>query len=200
VALTFGADDQQHRNCTPEGVEMNPILVTSRVAARRILAASLLASAAAVALPVVAMPMGGMGQHGGHGMHGGMHGGMGGQFSERMLAAVDATPEQRAQIRQIMDAARKDLQGSQDSRRALRQEAMRVFSQPNVDANAVEALRQKQLAQHDQASRRMSQAMLDAARVLTPEQRQKLSQRMERGRQMMERHRMERRSLDAPKG
>ncbi len=179
---------------------MNPILVTSRGLARRILAAGLLASAAAVALPVVAMPMGGMGpQGGGHGMHGGPHG-MGGQFGERMLAAVDATPEQRAQIRQIMDAARKDLQGSQDARRALRQETMRVFSQPNVDANAVEALRQRQLAQHDQASRRMSQAMLDAARVLTPEQRQKLTQRMERGRQMMERHRMERRSLDVPKG
>lgn len=177
---------------------MNTILVCGR----RLLATGLLAGAAAVALPAAAMPMGGMGgmgHGGGHGMHGGPRG-MGGHFGERMLAAVDATPEQRAQIRQIMDAARKDLQGTQDARRALRQEAMRVFSQPNVDASAVEALRQKQLAQHEQASRRMSQAMLDAARVLTPEQRQKLAQRMERGRQMMERHRMERRSLDAPKG
>jgi protein CpxP len=54
---------------------------------------------------------------------------------------------------------------------------MQVFTAPNVDANAAEALRQQMLAQHDQVSRRMLTAMLDISRVLTPEQRARLAAR-----------------------
>ena len=50
---------------------------------------------------------------------------------------------------------------------------MTLFAQPTVDAAALEALRQKQMAMHDAASKRMMQAMLDVAQVLTPEQRKK---------------------------
>jgi protein CpxP len=57
-------------------------------------------------------------------------------------------------------------------------------------------LRQKMLAQHDQTSKRISQAMLDASRVLTPEQRQQLVERMKSRRDLMERHHRERRQLD----
>jgi Spy/CpxP family protein refolding chaperone len=162
------------------------------------LAVAVLAVAGAAALPVLAQPMGGMMQA--RGMHGGPGGGMPMMhMSERMLDAVKATPEQRTQIRQIMDGARKDMQAQQESRRALRDEAMRIFTQPNVDANAVEALRQKRLAQHDQASKRMTQAMLEASRVLSPEQRKQLADTMQTRRQMMERHMQERRALEAPK-
>jgi len=167
----------------------------------RWLATVLVAGAAALAGPVLAQPMDGPGM-------GAMHGGPAriGEgrgpielFSPRVLDAVGATPEQRAQIRQILQSARQDLRGQREARQALRQEALRAFSQPNIDANAVEALRQKQLAQHELVSRRMTQAMLDASRVLTPQQRQQIAERAERGRQMLERHRRERQSLDAPK-
>ena len=66
-------------------------------------------------------------------------------------------------------------------------------------ARAVEQVRQKMLAQHDQASKRRMQAMVDAARVLTPEQRKQLAERMSQRRDMMERHQHERRALEAPK-
>ena len=56
---------------------------------------------------------------------------------------------------------------------------------------AAESLRQQMMAQHDQASRRVTQAMLDVARVLTPEQRAKLGERM-RERQAIMKDRMER--------
>jgi Spy/CpxP family protein refolding chaperone len=39
--------------------------------------------------------------------------------------------------------------------------------------------------------------MVDAARVLTPEQRRQLAERMAQRRSMMERHERERRALDA---
>jgi Spy/CpxP family protein refolding chaperone len=76
---------------------------------------------------------------------------------------------------------------------------MATMAQPNIDAGAVEQIRQKMLAQHDQASKRRMQAMVDAARVLTPEQRKQLSERMAQRGDMMERHHRERRALEAPK-
>ncbi len=167
-----------------------------------------------VAAPTAALAQG----HGAHGGHAGMmagghgpghhargqegHGGMGfmggPRQMARMLDAVEATPEQRQQIRGILDAARRDLKAQRESGKALRDQARQVFTQPNVDANAAEALRQQMLARHDQSSRRMMQAMLEVSRVLTPEQRQKLGQRMDRAREMMQRHRAERESLQRP--
>lgn len=173
---------------------------------------------AMVAAPSATLAQG-QGPHGGPGGHAGMmagghgpagpgarghegHGGMGfmggPRQMARMLDVVEATPEQRQQIRGILDAARRDLQAQRESGKALRDQARQVFTQPNVDANAAEALRQQMLARHDQSSRRMMQAMLDVSRVLTPEQRQKLAQRMDRAREMMQRHRAERESLQRP--
>jgi Spy/CpxP family protein refolding chaperone len=123
-----------------------------------------------------------------------------GRMLERMLDQVGATADQRTQIRAITDAAAADLRALQESGRTLRAESLQLFAQPNVDASAIEAQRQKMLQQHDQVSRRMTQAMLDVSRVLTPEQRAQWVERMSERRQMMERHQRERRQLDAPRG
>ncbi len=132
------------------------------------------------------------------GPHGGGHGGMMG-MAPRMLDAVNATPDQRAQIKQIMDAAHADMKAQHDAGRALHQQAMQIFTQPTVDANAAEGVRQQMLAQHDRASKRMMQAMLDVSRVLTPDQRKQLADKMAQRKSMMERHMQERRALDQPK-
>jgi Spy/CpxP family protein refolding chaperone len=171
-----------------------------------LLVSSLLVGGAALsALAVHAQPMqpGGPGSHEGHRSHmmGGHPGGgdMGMKMSGRMLELVKATPEQRAQIQKIMDGARTDLQAQREAGKGLRGEFMAAMAQPNIDAGAVEQIRQKMLAQHDQASKRRMQAMVDAARVLTPEQRKQLSERMAQRGDMMERHHRERRALEAPK-
>ena len=171
-----------------------------------LLVSSLLVGGAALsALAVHAQPMqpGGPGGHEGHRGHmmGGPHGGgdMGMKMSGRMLDLVKATPEQRAQIQKIMDGARTDLQAQREAGKGLRGQLMQTMAQTNIDANAVEQVRQKMLAQHDQASKRRMQAMVDAARVLTPEQRKQLSERMAQRGDMMERHHRERRALEAPK-
>jgi Spy/CpxP family protein refolding chaperone len=165
----------------------------------------LVGGAALSALAVHAQPMqpGGPGGHEGHRGHmmGGPHGGgdMGMKMSGRMLDLVKATPEQRAQIQKIMDGARTDMQAQREAGKGLRGEFMAAMAQPNIDAGAVEQIRQKMLAQHDQASKRRMLAMVDAARVLTPEQRKQLSERMAQRGDMMERHHRERRALEAPK-
>ncbi|MBX3635836.1 MAG: Spy/CpxP family protein refolding chaperone [Rubrivivax sp.] len=156
-------------------------------------AAAALALGAGLAVTASAHPGEGPGRQGQPGMHA-MHAGMGGHgmhgagLGGRALDAVGATDEQKAQVRQIMDAARKDLQGQHEAGRALREQMRTLLAQPSVDANAVEALRQQMQAHREQASRRMTQAMVEASRVLTPEQRQAMAehakQREERMQQM----------------
>lgn len=131
----------------------------------------------------------------GYGMEGGF-GMRGGRGMDRALTAVGVSADQKAKIRQIMQAARTDLAAQRDARWKLHEQMRALFSAPSIDAGAVEGLRQQMLAQHDAASKRMTQAMLDAARVLTPEQRKALADRMAQRRAMMQRQRAERQSLD----
>ena len=185
-----------------------PLLRSTASGLPRLILSTVLVGAAALSAAVVhaqPMPPGGPGAHrqammgGDHGHHGHHGGGMDMKWSGRMLEAVKATPEQRSQIQKIMEGARTDLQVQREAGKALRGQLMQTMAQPNIDANAVEQVRQKMLAQHDQASKRRLQAMVDAANVLTPEQRKQLAERMSQRGDMMERHHRERRALEAPK-
>lgn len=97
---------------------------------------------------------------------------------DRMLDGLGATDAQRGQIKQIAAAAASDLKVQVEAGRGLHQRALQAFTAPTVDAAAVEQVRQQMLQQHDQISRRVTQAMLDVARVLTPEQRARLGERI----------------------
>ena len=145
----------------------------------------------------------GMGRmhHGGGGMDGMMFGGSPdrmGRMIDRMLDGLNASDAQRAQIKQIAAAAGADLKTQAQAGQALRQRSMQAFTAPNVDAAAVEQVRQQMLQQHDQMSRRMTQAMLDVARVLTPEQRAKIGERM-RDRQARMEERRQREQREPPR-
>jgi periplasmic protein CpxP/Spy len=173
----------------------------ARPAFAALLATASLVAAATLSQPALAMPGGHGGPHGE--MHGGMRGGMAMPFANpqmagRLLDSVNATPEQRTQIKALADAAQRDLQAERSAGRQLREQAMTLFAQPTVDARAAEALRQQMLARQDAASKRMTQFMLDVSRVLTPEQRQRLTERMAKRHDMMERHQRERRQLERP--
>lgn len=139
--------------------------------------------AAALAVPLAlgagvavhAMP----GGHGGPGHP--HHGGPGygpAPMAGRMLDAVDASEAQRKQIRAIMDAAFTELKPQHDALRQLHQDSRQLFAAATLDTAAIEAKRQQMQAQHEAISKRMSRAMVDAAQVLSPEQRAKLAERM----------------------
>ena len=164
---------------------------------RNALMVGVLAVASAFTLTAWAHDGGGFGgRHGGQGMSGMM----GGRMIERVLDRVNATPDQRAQIKKIGEAAFADMKTRREAGKALREQGLKVFTAPNVDATAVEALRQQQMAHHDQASRRISQALLESSRVLTPEQRKQMADEMAKRGSMMKRHMQERQQLDgAPK-
>jgi periplasmic protein CpxP/Spy len=151
-------------------------------------AALLVAVLGTVTLSAWAMP----GSHGGPGM-GMMFGGRG---MERMLDSVNASAEQRTQIKAIAERTMADMKTQREAGKGLREQMLKAFAQPTVDANAVEALRAQMLQQHDQSSRRMTQAMIEVSRVLTPEQRKQLADRAAQRGEMMERHMNERRTLE----
>lgn len=177
---------------------VNPSASPRVQGAKRMLVGLIVAVSGSLALSAWAQPApGGPGGH--HGPRGGF-GGPGffmgnpehaGRMIDRMLDGLNATEAQRTQIKQIAQSAASDLRAQHESARGLHEQAMALFSAPVVDARAVETLRQQQLAQHDQTSKRMTQAMLDISNVLTPEQRVKLAERMKKRADMM-RERMNR--------
>ena len=125
----------------------------------------------------------------GHGHH--MHGGweqmdpeVMGKRIEAMtalrLAEIDATTEQKSRIAAIMKAAANDLSPLRGQGRDLRRKSMQLLAAPTIDRAQLEAVRAQQIQLHETASRRMLQARADAAEVLTPEQRAKLAERMQR--------------------
>lgn len=123
---------------------------------------------------------------GGPGMHG-MPGDGGPMFlSGRLLKDVGASDAQQKQIRDIFDAARKDLKAQREQGRQWHDQMAALLSAPTVDAAAVEQLRQQMNAQHEASSKRMTQAMVAAANVLTADQRAKLGELMKKHKARME--------------
>jgi Spy/CpxP family protein refolding chaperone len=86
---------------------------------------------------------------------------------------LDATPEQQEKLRAIARAAVKDLLPMREKGQVARARAAELLIQPKVDRAAIEAFRAEQLALAEAASKRLAQAVGDAAEVLTPEQRQR---------------------------
>lgn len=93
---------------------------------------------------------------------------------------VDATAEQQERLRGIVRAAVRDLVPLREKAMNARQRARELLTATTIDRSAIEALRADQMALADQATRRFSQALADAASVLNPEQRRKLAERVDR--------------------
>ena len=172
---------------------------------RWMLISVLVVAAAAVAVSAEAQERPpGMGGGAGHGMMFGSSPEHLGRRIDHMLDGLNATDAQRAQIKQIVMAAAADLRAQREASKGLRERGMQIFAAPNVDAGAAESVRAQMQAQHDQASRRTLQAMLEVSKVLTPEQRAKLGERLkQRGAMKQERmdrvERMERTRGERPK-
>lgn len=91
---------------------------------------------------------------------------------------LDGTPEQRQKAAEIAKAAALDLAPIHDAWRANHEEVVGVLTAPTVDRAALEALRARQMALAENASRRITQAVADLGDVLTPDQRVELVERV----------------------
>jgi protein CpxP len=103
---------------------------------------------------------------------------------KRMVAHVaieiDATEEQKQKLTTIFVGAANDLMPLREEMMASRHagELVGLLTAPTVDRAAIETFRAEKLALADQASRRIAQALGEAAEVLTPEQRAEIGERI----------------------
>ena len=91
---------------------------------------------------------------------------------------IDATPQQQERLREIAKTAVKDLIPLREQAQARRERARTLLTQSTVDRAAIETFRADQMTLADTASKRVAQALADAADVLTPEQRRKIDERI----------------------
>ena len=91
---------------------------------------------------------------------------------------IDATPQQQERLREIAKTAVKDLIPLREQAQARRERARTLLTQSTVDRAAIETFRADQMTLADTASKRIAQALADAADVLTPEQRRKIDERI----------------------
>jgi periplasmic protein CpxP/Spy len=87
---------------------------------------------------------------------------------------LDATAEQQQKLEAIVKSAVTDLAPMRDKVRATHQKVRELLTATTVDRAAIEKLRTEQVATMDTLSKRIAQAVGDAAEVLTPDQRRKL--------------------------
>lgn len=90
---------------------------------------------------------------------------------------IDASTEQQEKLRAVVKAAVKDLVPMRETAQAARRQARDLLTQSSINRPEIERFRTEQMALADAASRRLAQAIADAAEILTPEQRRKINER-----------------------
>ncbi len=99
------------------------------------------------------------------------------KVTERALKKVDATEDQKARIRPIADDLANALYGFREEHRAIRARFLKAFEADKVDPGEVANIREDALALADRASKKITDSMVKASEILTPEQRRKFAER-----------------------
>ncbi len=120
---------------------------------------------------------------------GGLHGPFGGPplTPEQMTARadhmvrhlaieIDASADQTTKLEAIVKGAITDLAPMREKMMAAHQQVRTLLTAPTIDRAAIEKLRAEQIANVDAVTKRVTQALGDAADVLTPDQRRKIGE------------------------
>jgi protein CpxP len=97
-----------------------------------------------------------------------------------ILSRVEASDEQRQQVKAIVQATVQDLAPMREQHHQNKQTMLQSLTQPTIDRMALGDIRRAELQLAETASERMVAALADVAEVLTPEQRTRLAEFMSR--------------------
>ena len=97
-----------------------------------------------------------------------------------LLSRIDASDEQRQQVKAIVQATVQDLAAVREQCIQNRQTLLQTLAQPTIDRAVLGDIRHTGLQLADTASDRIVTALADVAEVLRPEQRAKLAEFMSR--------------------
>ena len=110
-----------------------------------------------------------------------------GKRLERMLDDVKASDAQKEKANAIVKASIETGAPLAEKMRDNHIQMRKLMAAPTLDKAAIEAMRAEQIKLADEASKQMTSTMLAVADVLTPEQRAKLAEKMEKRRGWMHR-------------
>jgi Spy/CpxP family protein refolding chaperone len=91
---------------------------------------------------------------------------------------IDATNEQQEKLRNVVKGAVKDILPMREKAQAARARARELLTQDKIDRAEIEKFRNEQATLADAFSKRVAQAIGDAAEILSPEQRRKIADRL----------------------
>jgi Spy/CpxP family protein refolding chaperone len=97
------------------------------------------------------------------------------RVTKHMAIELNATADQQVKIANIAKAAVADLRPLHEQAHATRAQAVALLTAPTIDRSAIERLRAEKVGLAETASKRIAQALADAAEVLSPEQRRKVA-------------------------
>lgn len=101
------------------------------------------------------------------------------QKFRHVLEDAGVSAAQQDQVVEILKAAKHDMRALRDQHRSSHRLLHEILAAPSIDRNRLETLRADQIRLADEASKRIADAIADAAEVLTPEQRAAVAAEME---------------------
>ena len=97
-------------------------------------------------------------------------------MAERMLDRIDATPEQRTQVKATLQVSIDELLTLRGQHKANREAMVAALTQPTIDRSELERIRGAEMQLAERASTTLTKTLADVAEALEPAQRKQIAE------------------------
>lgn len=103
-----------------------------------------------------------------------------GKHADRIYKRLNVTDEQKAQLQALAKSHKESMAQQRQVHQALHQDMKALLRQPTIDETALQSLRARMLAHHQEVAAKRWDLAAGMARVLTPAQRLQLADMMDK--------------------